>query len=95
MSRRIPDLRPHDNEFTFEHCSVLCERLGATLSPIYTDEMQEIVAQVDSAEMHADLTSIMSSTQLAILFQTDVGKGLILGIFFTHFILNVEQEEGY
>jgi hypothetical protein len=92
MKNNIPDLRAHDNEFTLEHCSVLLERLGDTLSAIYTDEMEEIVMEADSQRIYDDMTSIMSSKQLSTLFRTEVGKGLILGIFFTHFIMGESDE---
>jgi hypothetical protein len=94
MSRpSIPDLRVDHNEFTLEHCSVLLTRLGRTLDVIYEAGASSVADQVDTETMRDDLLSCMSANQLSLLFDTELGKGLILGIFFTRFVLPLTEEE--
>jgi hypothetical protein len=91
--RNIPDLRADHNEFTIEHCSVLLERLGTTLDKIYGGGMAELAAEADAERMRDDLISLMSANQLSKLFDDDIGKGLIIGIFWARFILPQPTED--
>lgn len=93
MRSSIPDIYTHDNEFTLEHCSVLLEHLGKCLDKIYGPGHSEVAQQANAEQMQEDLQSLMSSKQLLTLFNSDLGKGLIIGIFYTHFILPHETEE--
>jgi hypothetical protein len=93
MRKSFPNLRAHDNEFTLEHCSALLEKLGKLLDSIYIEEsFKQIIDEVDSSQMHEDLVDTMGSVQLATLFSSELGQGLILGIFFTHFVMGESEE---
>jgi hypothetical protein len=93
MRRIIPDLRVEHNEFTLEHCSVLLVKLGAQLDLIYGGGMMEIADQADPERMRDDLLSLMSANQLSILFDSEIGKGLIIGAFYAKFVLPQEEVE--
>lgn len=95
MSRtsRVPDLRHDHNEFTLEHCSILLERLGGALDLIYDEGMTELSSMVDAETMRDDLLSLMNAQQLSTLFDTEMGKGLIVGMFFGRFIVPQETED--
>ena len=40
-----------------------------------------------------DLLSMMSAQQLSILFDTELGKGLIIGAFFVKFVMPLKGDE--
>lgn len=94
-SRTIPDLRPHHNEFTIEHCSTLLEKLGRCLEIIYGPDMgmTYIADQCDPERMQQDLFSVMGEQQLINLFESDIGKGVIIGIFYNQFVGNIHLED--
>jgi hypothetical protein len=93
MKKTIPDLREAPDEFTAEHCSVLLERLGTALDQTYGDGMSEIASQIDPFEMRDALLDLMPAHRLMQLFRTDVGKNMILGIFYMKFIVPQPTEE--
>ena len=87
MRKSFPDLRADHNEFTAEHCSVLLHKLGKLLDQMYGSGMADVDDQVDSEQMREDLLGLFSANQLSKLFETDLGKGLIIGIFFSQCVL--------
>ncbi len=89
----IPDLRIDHTEFTLEHCSVLLVRLGKALDKIHGEGMSEIADQCDAEVMREDLLGICSARQLSILFETELGKGVIIGLFYGRFILPQPEDE--
>jgi hypothetical protein len=92
----LPDLRPEQNEVTLEHCSVLMERLYKTLHEIYNgdpDEFRMICDQIDPVTMKQDLMTVFTKEAFLRLFQTQFGKGVIVGAFVQRFLIDVEGEE--
>lgn len=92
MRKTIPNLRVEHNEFTLEHCSVLYAHLGKTLDQLYPNSdggetMSEIADQANHQAMRDDLLTLMSAQQLSILFDTELGKGIILGMFYVKFVM--------
>lgn len=79
---------------TLEHIAVLQERLGATLEE--TDPGQgisEIVqSHFDPEQMRGELLEMFTPRALLNLFQTEMGKGVILGAFIQKFILEGEDD---
>jgi len=89
---RVPDLRDNP-EITIEHCSVLLEKLGKMLEIMYDDPaIRELAGEADARQMAADLSSSFSADQFHRLFQTELGKGLLVGVFFQRFILGDADE---
>lgn len=91
----IPDLRAYDNEFTLEHCSVIQRKLGEFLDDAYGPGHSTIADQFDTPKMLKDLLAITTGQRLNVLFRTQFGKGLIVGLFYAKVIqpLEVETEE--
>lgn len=85
----IPDLRvSYNDQFTLDHCSVLLDELNECLHKIYPDEsFDEVIDQANTVQMLNDLLSMMRPEQLNVLFSTPIGKGFIIGCFFTEFVL--------
>lgn len=93
MSQSIPDLRAHQNDFTLEHCSVLQERLGKFLDVTFGPGHSEIASQIDTEAMQEDLLSLMRASQLCTLFEDELGKGILVGLFYARFIDTLELGE--
>ena len=90
---KIPDLRDNP-EITTEHCSVLLEKLGVTLEIMYDDEsLRDLAGEADAAQMASDLGTVFSVEQFHRLFQTELGKGLLVGVFFNKFVLGETIDE--
>lgn len=84
----IPDLRDTP-EITIEHCSVLLEKLGMMLETMYDDPgIRALAGEADARQMAEDLGTLFSPEQFQKLFSTELGKGLLVGVFFNRFILN-------
>lgn len=84
----IPDLRD-EPEITAEHCSVLLEKLGYCLEQMYDDPSIKAVAlEADVYAMVTEFTEVFQPTQFSKLFKTELGKGMLIGVFFQRFILN-------
>jgi hypothetical protein len=90
----IPDLRYEHSEVTLEHCSVLLERIPMALGDMYRgdqDEFKEICEAVDPIRFKADMLSMMEERTFLSLFETEFGKGVLVGAFIQQFIF---EEEG-
>jgi hypothetical protein len=92
MKPKIPDLRHDHQEFTLDHCSVLLYKLGKLLDSIELGDNAEAADQMDAVQMREDLLSLWTPQQLSVLFDSEIGKGLIIGVFFTHFVLPITLE---
>lgn len=89
----LPDLRDNPS-ITIEHCSVLLEKLGKCLEKMYDDPgIGKLASETDAEKMANDLALAFSPEQFHRLFQTELGKGLLVGVFFQRFILDDDDEE--
>lgn len=88
----IPDLRA-DDEVTVEHISVLQEHLGNLMQEIYIDnELKHIINHhFDPTKMQEDILKIFTKKAFLTMFQTEMGKGLILGAFIQKYIFGAES----
>ncbi len=90
---QLPDLR-YDDMITTEHCSVLQERLGKILETAYPgDDLFSIVnTRINPELMKTKLLEIFTPKALLTMFQTELGKGVIIGAFIQKFIFGEEEE---
>lgn len=93
MRKTIPDLRIDHNEFTLEHCSVLLARLTVLIKKLEGEDMADIADQVNTEVMREHLLNLMSAQQLSLVFDSELGKGFITGMFFTKYILPESLED--
>lgn len=94
MGRTIPDLRL-DNEITLEHCYVLIEHLGYSFDTIEgasRGTFQEI-ANVDPTRMKEHFDSLFPADSFARLFQTEIGKGVLVGTYAHRLLMLSKKEE--
>lgn len=96
----IPDLR-NDPEITVEHCSVLLEKLGTMLELVYDDpELKKLASEANPVEIREVLAEHFSPRKFREMFRTDLGKGVLIGVFFQGLFaadldsIVVESEEG-
>lgn len=94
MYTQIPDLRPDVTEITFEHSSVLLERIKAALEVIEgRDDVDLSFVESISPQRMTDLYSKMFEIdQFSRLFQTEFGKGVLVGCFFHQVMEDIEGE---
>lgn len=89
----IPDLRAEDTGVTLEHCSVLLEDLGDVLAQAYrSDEFHSITAQIDPIRMKREILSIFDQDAFLHMFESDFGRGVILGAYIQQFIFGENEE---
>jgi hypothetical protein len=94
LSMNLPDLRQDKGEVTIEHLSVLQERLGQVLDNAYPGEgISDIVtSNFDPAVMREDILSIFTEDAFMSLFQTEMGKGVLIGAFYQAYIDSGREE---
>jgi hypothetical protein len=93
----VPDLRDvgSDDEVTIEHISVLQERLGQVLDDAHPGEgIADIVTNhFDPAAMKEEILAIFTPKAFLTMFQTEIGKGVLIGAFYQSYIDGVDHEE--
>lgn len=90
---QIPDLRD-EPEITIEHCSVLLEKLGDLLSTAYeAPELKQLAGEADADEIRKMLANHFSPKKFRELFKTDLGKGVLIGVFFQELFVTTEDED--
>jgi len=84
-----PDVHEADTRLTLEHCSVLYEYLKTAVKSLgpNLEDLDAIVDAVDIPEMHDRLLTMLREEQLMKLYQTEFGKGYLVGAYFTSYIL--------
>lgn len=92
---RIPDLQSYDDTVTIEHCSVLQERLGQILDEAFPEENLAVITteHLDPVRMRTELLELFTPKAFLTMFQTEMGKGVIIGAFIQEYIFS-ELEEG-
>lgn len=91
----IPDLRVsiHDN-ITLDHCSVLLEKLRDVITIAEgSEEFSDIVNGVDTMEMLELFKELYQPPEFNRLFKSDLGKGVLIGVFTHAVLMTIEQEE--
>lgn len=90
----IPDLNQEDGVVTIEHCSVLQERLGQVLEDAYPGQsLDEIInTRINPDTMREEILEMFTPEAFLTMFQTELGKGVIIGAFVQRYILDVEEE---
>lgn len=83
MQKNIPDLRPEFDEITYEHSSVLLERIKAALKIIEGHEYVdlEFVDSINPERMKDIYSNLFEMAEFNRLFQTEFGKGVLVGCF--------------
>ena len=91
----IPDLQAYDDMVTIEHCSVLQERLAQILDDAYPEENIAQIAtdHLDPVRIRAELLELFTPKAFLTMFQTEMGKGVIIGAFIQKFIFDPTLEE--
>jgi len=87
MKQTIPDLRS-ETEVTIEHISKLREQLGQVLEDAYPGEgISDIVTNyVSDQVMREQILSIFTPQAFLTMFQTETGKGILIGAFYQAYI---------
>lgn len=90
----IPDINQYDDLVTVEHCSVLQERLGQILDDAYPEENLAVIAveHLDPTRMKKELLELFTPKALLTMFQTELGKGVIIGAFVQKYIFSEEVD---
>lgn len=91
----LPDLREEDGIVTIEHCSVLQERLGLVLEDAYPGQsLNEIInTRINPHSMKEEILELFTPEAFLTMFQTELGKGVIIGAFVQKYILSQDVEE--
>lgn len=91
---RIPDLRENSGKITAEHASVLLEKMGRLFQDIYGDEeIMKDVLEMDPVQMAEDLSSMLSHERFFKLFQYDLGRGMLIGLFVQRFLFRDDEDD--
>lgn len=92
---KFPDINQYQDLVTIEHCSVLQERLGAILNDAYPEENLAVIAteHMDPVRMRTELLDIFTPKAFLTMFQTEMGKGVIIGAFIQEHIFSELEEE--
>jgi hypothetical protein len=78
----IPDLR-NNHEVTLEHCSVLLEKLATTLQQIEGKQTWfDVTKEIDPSYLQDHYEEFFEGEEFGRLFQTELGKGVLVGTFF-------------
>lgn len=56
------------------------------LEEIHGPGIGEIAEQTNPQAMHSDLLTVFTEKQLGVLFGSEIGKGLIIGMFYAVFV---------
>lgn len=88
----IPDLRDA-NDITIEHVGVLQERMGNILDEAHPDQgIADIINNhFDPEAMKEEMLTIFTPDAFLKLFQTEMGKGVIIGAFYQAYIDKAEE----
>jgi hypothetical protein len=81
--------------FLVENCSTLQERLGRVLQEAYPHETElydVVVNHLNPVRMQADLLEMFTPKALMIMFQTEMGKGVIIGAFIQKHLGDLNEE---
>lgn len=95
MRTDIPDLRQDSEVVTIEHVSVLQERFGQVLDDAYPGEYISsiVIDNFDPLAMREELLTIFTQKAFLTLFQTEIGKGVLMGAFYQAYIDGGAGEE--
>lgn len=86
MRQTIPDLRA-ETEVTIEHISVLQEQFGYLLDKTYPGEgIADTLLLFDPQLIYEQLLTLFTREALTTLYQTEMGKGVLIGAFFQKYI---------
>lgn len=90
----LPDPQVYDDLVTIEHCSVLQERLGHILNDAYPEENLANIAteHMDPVRMRLEILELFTPKAFTTMFQTEMGKGVIIGAFIQKYIFEEEAE---
>lgn len=83
----------HSDLITFEHVSVILERIVKHLGETDPEAQDIILNHFNPERMMAEVLSIFTPKAFANLYQTEFGKGMICGAFTQEFIFVKEEEE--
>jgi hypothetical protein len=91
----IPDLHA-DNEITLEHCYILVERLGKGFDALEgTNGFYKHIADlVNPARIKEFYDSFLEPPAFSRLFQTEFGKGVLIGMFMQNLNGLIDQQNG-
>ncbi len=94
MDIYLPDLRQDSEEVTIEHLSVLRERFGQVLDDAHPGEgISDIVTNhFDDEAMKEEILQIFTPKAFLSLFQTELGKGVLIGAFYQCYIDGGDEE---
>src|ERR1044072_1052496 len=93
MRQVIPDLRLKQ-EVTLEHISVLQEQFGYLLDKAYPGEGNaDALINFNPQLIHEQLLTLFTREALATLYQTEMGKGVLMGAFFQKYVGEAYEEE--
>lgn len=90
--RQMPDLRQHSAGITLEHCSVLLEKIGKALGMIDGGDQYD-ASQIDPTILLDYYNDLFEPEQFARLFSTELGKGILVGVY-VHWTLTRAEAEG-
>lgn len=91
--KSLPDLRYDHQEFTLEHCSVLLERIAKLFESVHDVEFGELTDTIDPDSIREFLLELLSPQELSEIFQTEIGKGFLMGMFIKRLVELQESED--
>lgn len=82
-----------ESSVTVEHCSVIIERLSKILQTAYPgDDISVIVDKhLDPRIVRRDVLTLFTPEAFIAMFQTEMGKGVIIGAFIQKFIFGADE----
>lgn len=90
--RHMPDLRDSDGAITLEHCSVMLEKISAALHDF--DGQEQFDASIIDPTILLDyFNELFEPPQFQRLFSTEMGKGVLAGIYIHWIMERVREEE--
>lgn len=89
------DLNTHDNEVTLEHIAVLQERMADLLADAYdeSDAADVVRNHFDPLQVKEEMLALFTREAFLKMFQTEMGKGVLMGAFIQKFIFGDEEDE--
>ncbi len=83
-----------ETEVLIEHISVIQERLASVLDSAYPGEgiTQIVVDGFEPFRLREELLTLFTPVAFLNLFNTDLGKGVLIGAFMQKFVMERDEE---